>query len=241
MSSLRFFSVMLCFSVSIYALKIDGSKKRTNVTSIAIDEAGDENVSLVNEKPLPTAYDATSGMNGTALILFDDYLYDRFNKSAKNEGIGVSMHSFNNVTTFVNEHFRLLYHFLYDLNNYINNIKYNTERYGRAMCYSDECQSNDTQNVPQIIKTADRSTACTPKGWNVPSTSWQPKPCEQTNKNTGTNSECPPKGWNGPSTSWQAKPCEPYNAVPQEQISSLDRSGVLRLVPNRQFNSSQYR
>lgn len=122
--------------------------------------------SLLNPQLLATPWNLLSAENGSSLILFDDYLYDRFNKSAKNEGMtSVPMESFNNITVFVNEHFRLLYHFLYDLNNYINNIKYNTKLYGRSFCDNPECE---LQHV-----TLPECPIPTPS-WNVPNVPIQP-------------------------------------------------------------------
>lgn len=165
---MRFFSVLFFLSVAL------AKRSRLSTTTLPPSTTSTEEVpldmekdvdSLLNPQLLTTPWNQLSAENGSSLILFDDYLYDRFNKSAKNEGISVPIESFNNITVFVNEHFRLLYHFLYDLNNYINNIKYNTKLYGRSFCDNPECELQHV-TLPE----------CPPPtpSWNVPNNPLQP-------------------------------------------------------------------
>ena len=161
--AVRFFSVLFFLSVAL-AKRSSTSAPLTTLPPLTTEEVSldmEKDVdSLLNPQLLSTPWNLLSAENGSSLILFDEYLYDRFNKSAKNEGMtSVPMESFNNITVFVNEHFRLLYHFLYDLNNYINNIKYNTKLYGRSFCDNPECE---LQHV-----TLPECPTPTPS-WNVP-------------------------------------------------------------------------
>lgn len=173
---MRFFSVLIFLSVALAKRSrlstLPSSTTLSTPTTIlppTTDEVPldiEKDVdSLLNPQLLTTPWNLLSAENGSSLILFDEYLYDRFNKSAKNEGMTVPMESFNNITVFVNEHFRLLYHFLYDLNNYINNIKYNTKLYGRSFCDNPECE---LQHV-----TLPECPTPTPS-WNVPNVPLQP-------------------------------------------------------------------
>ena len=115
--------------------------------------------SLLNPKPIVSKAWSTFSQNGSSLILFDEYLHKRFNDSAKRDGTSMPIDTFNNVTSFVNEHFRLLYHYLYDLNNYINNIKYNTRVYGQSICETSDCDAPTRHaQLPE----------CPAPGWNVP-------------------------------------------------------------------------
>lgn len=163
--AVRFFSVLFFLSVALAKRSsTSSSAPLTTLPPLTTEEVSldmEKDVdSLLNPQLLSTPWNLLSAENGSSLILFDEYLYDRFNKSAKNEGMtSVPMESFNNITVFVNEHFRLLYHFLYDLNNYINNIKYNTKLYGRSFCDNPECE---LQHV-----TLPECPTPTPS-WNVP-------------------------------------------------------------------------
>lgn len=176
---MRFFSVLFFLSVAL-AKRSRLTTLPTTPTTLPPLTTSTEEVqkvqldlekdvdSLLNPEPLTTPpWNLLSAENGSSLILFDEYLYDRFNKSIKNEGLSVPMESFNNMTVFVNEHFRLLYHFLYDLNNYINNIKYNTKLYGRSFCDNSECEL-------QHVTLPECPSPTTTPSWNVPNIPRQP-------------------------------------------------------------------
>lgn len=188
--AVRFFSALLFLSVAlakrsrVSTLPTSSTVPPTTLPTLSsttedqpLDMERDVD-SLLNPQLLVTPWNLLSAENGSSLILFDEYLYDRFNKSAKNEGMtSVPMESFNNITVFVNEHFRLLYHFLYDLNNYINNIKYNTKLYGRSFCENPECEVHHV-TLPEC-------PTPTPS-WNVP--------LQPNNPSTVQRQTCIPRG-----------------------------------------------